>query len=268
MLQRKHHYLQIACNNTLSDALAIIRQLPPSPRIIIEAGTPLIKQYGINVIGQLRSAWSHVLGNTQAITPSQLTQEQIASIQSIPFIGKYVSESLRAQTAQTNQPTDTGTTTPYIVADLKTIDRGAAEAKIAADAGASAVVAMGSAPIETLNRFIKTCNEMRIDAMIDMMAVDQPIKVLRKLSTMPKVVILHRGVDETLDNKTKTLPIHHIAKIKGSYDVMVAIAGGDTPREIQSAVFNGADIVVVWKDFYSPSESTTALAASFLKNTR
>ena len=102
--------------------------------------------------------------------------------------------------------------------------------------------------------------------MIDMMNVDQPIKILRRLKKMPAVVILHRGVDETADNKTKTLPIHQINKVKGTANVLIAVAGGDTPRDVQSAVFNGADIVVVWKDFYQATDSTAQLAESFLKN--
>ena len=85
---------------------------------------------------------------------------------------------------------------------------------------------------------------------------------------MPGVVILHRGVDETQDNKSKSLPIHQINKVRGTADVLIAVAGGDTPREIQSAVFNGADIVVVWKDFYQRTDLTTQLAESFLKNIR
>jgi len=34
---------------------------------------------------------------------------------------------------------------------------------------------------------------------------------------------------------------------------MVSIAGGDTVREVQRAIFNGADIAVVWKIFILPT---------------
>ena len=46
MLDRKKHYLQVALNSTPSDARDIISRLPLSDRIVIEAGTPLIKEYG------------------------------------------------------------------------------------------------------------------------------------------------------------------------------------------------------------------------------
>jgi bifunctional enzyme Fae/Hps len=48
-------YLQIALDNPdLEAAKKIIGQLPKSDRIIIEAGTPLIKRYGTKVISELR----------------------------------------------------------------------------------------------------------------------------------------------------------------------------------------------------------------------
>ncbi len=57
MLDRKKKYLQIALNSTPSEGEEIISQLPSSDRIIIEAGTPLIKAYGIEGIKQLKTAW-------------------------------------------------------------------------------------------------------------------------------------------------------------------------------------------------------------------
>ena len=101
--------------------------------------------------------------------------------------------------------------------------------------------------------------------MIDMMNVDDSLSVLKKLKKLPNVVILHRGVDETEITKGKQLPLYQIKQIKGNYNIMVAVAGGDTIKEIQSAIFNDADIVVVWKNFYQASSDTAELALDFLK---
>lgn len=220
MLNRKIHYLQIALNSTPNDAQNIITKLPVSERIIIEAGTPLIKEYGAGVIGDLRNFWKY--------------------------------------RAFRNKDIDL-----YIVADMKCMDRGAEEARIAAENGASAAVALGQAPIETLNSFIQECADREIDSMIDMMNVEKPYQILRKLKKLPTVVILHRGVDEE-QYSNKMLPIHMINKIKGAFNVMVAIAGGDTAREVQSASFNGADIIVVWKNFYTSTQDVETLANNFL----
>ena len=216
-LNPRKKYLQIALNSTLDDARNIVRSLPASDRIIIEAGTPLIKEYGADAIRSIAN-WCR--------------KEKF---------------------------------TPYIVADLKTMDRGEREVAIAADAGASAAIALGSAPIETLNSFIAACESRGLDAMIDMMNVDYPLSVLRALKKVPPVVILHRGVDEESFNKEKMLPLHEIRRIKGAYDIMISIAGGDTIREVQRAIFNDADIVVIWKSVYQSTRETTSLIEGFLK---
>jgi bifunctional enzyme Fae/Hps len=212
MINRKIKYLQVALNSGMDEARSIIRQLPRSERILVEAGTPLIKTFGWQGIKNISSWWGG-----------------------------------------------------YVVADLKTMDRGDTESLLARQAGASGAIALGQAPIETLNSFILSCEKLEIDSMVDMMNVEQPIKILRKLKKLPNVVILHRGVDEETFNKDKPIPYIQINKIKSSYDVMISIGGGDTIREVQRAMFNGANIALVWKEFYHPTNQTAALAEEFLK---
>src|SRR3989344_4123132 len=153
MLDRRKKYLQIALNSTLSEAAEIIRTLPQNERILLEAGTPLIKHYGI---------------------------------EAIRFI-----KSLRPQS--------------YVVADLKTMDRGETEVQLAQFGGASGAIALGQAPIETINIFIESCKKYGLDSMLDMMNVDTPIKILRKLKKQPDVVVLHRGVDAETFNRDKPI---------------------------------------------------------------
>lgn len=221
MLDRKKRYLQIALNSSLDESFDIIQKLPPSDRILIEAGTPLIKSYGSQAIRNLVSWWG----------------------------GRVLGLGIK----------------PYIVADLKCMDRGESEVKIARGAGASAAVVLGEAPVETINTFIATCSSLEMESMVDMMNVEQPIKVLRKLKKPPDIVVLHRGVDEEMFNPGKPVPYIQINKVLSSYNVMISIAGGDKIREVQSAIFNGADIVVVWKDFYQSTGETATLAEEFLK---
>jgi bifunctional enzyme Fae/Hps len=221
MLSKKKKYLQVALNSSLSEAYSIIHNLPPSDRILIEAGTPLIKTYGSEGISSIFSWWS------QKVTPLGLT--------------------------------------PYVVADLKCMDRGATEVLLAKNAGASAAIALGFAPVETIDAFIETCRLQNIDSMLDMMNMEYPVKYLRMLKKLPTVVLLHRGVDEIEFNKSKPIPYIQINKIRSSFNTMISIAGGDTIREVQRGVFNGADIVVVWKEFYQSSGQTGALAEEFLR---
>jgi bifunctional enzyme Fae/Hps len=215
ILDSRQKYLQVALNRSMGEAYRVIATMPNNPRIILEAGTPLIKRYGIGVISNLKRAWQTRWGWAGNI---------------------------------------------YIVADLKTMDRGSTEVEMAKSAGASAAVALGEAPVETVNSFIESCRKAGIDSMVDMMNVEQPIKVMRKWKKMPDVVVLHRGVDEEEFNPDKPIPFIQINKIRSSYEVMIAIAGGDTIREVQRAIFNDADIVVVWKDL--------GLVEGFLKEIR
>lgn len=267
MLDRKKHYLQVALNSTLEEARSIIAALPYSDRILIEAGTPLIKRYGTEAISKLLWWWQQKSGSINSLINQQISKLQPNALDLLMMLTN-PEASTSYKKKQLEQKKVSPGIKPYIVADLKCMDRGETEVEIAALGGASAAVVLGSAPAETINRFIVQCKKMGLDSMVDMMGVDQPIKVMRKLKIIPTVVILHRGVDETQDNKSKVLPIHQINKVKGTYNTMIAIAGGDTNREVQSAVFNGANIVVVWKDFYQKADNTTELAESFLKNIR
>ncbi|MEI6190782.1 MAG: orotidine 5'-phosphate decarboxylase / HUMPS family protein [bacterium] len=153
----------------------------------------------------------------------------------------------------------------YIVADNKCADLASREVEMIAQAGANASTCLGVAPIETIDSFIAECQKYNVDSMIDMMNVEDSLTVLKKLKKLPDVVILHRGVDETEIAKSKQIPLYQIKQIKGNYNILVAVAGGDTIKEIQSALFNDADIVVVWKNFYQASGDTAQLATDFLK---
>jgi bifunctional enzyme Fae/Hps len=259
-LNPKKRYLQIALNSTLEEARNIIEHLPLSERILVEARTPLIKRYGEEGIRRIRE-WYDQRILTQPLTPLVASQTPTPSLSSI--------FKLAMKEFQTKGERQAGVRetefTPYVVADLKMMDRGETEVEIAWRAGASAAVALGAAPTESLNVFIERCNQLGLDAMIDMMNVEFPLAVLRKLKQLPQVVILHRGVDEERFNKEKQIPLHEIRRIKGNYAMMIAIAGGDTLREVQRSIFNDADIVVVWKSFYQASVDTALLAEQFLK---
>lgn len=256
-LSPKKSYLQVALNSTLEEARNIIFSLPKSDRVIVEAGTPLIKRYGEHGIRQI-CAWyaQHLSGS--APVPSALSTH-------INSWSDFVSVITAASGGvDISKATSVSSTTPYVVADLKTMDRAETEVAMAARAGARAAIALGIAPTETLNTFIESCEAHGLDAMIDMMNVEYPLAILQKLRTIPPIVILHRGVDEEALNKEKQIPLHEIRRIKGMYDIQISVAGGDTIREVQRAVFNDADIVVIWKSVYTRTNETIKLVDGFL----
>lgn len=251
MLDKKLHYLQIAFNSTLDDARNIIADLPLDRRIILEAGTPLIKKYGDKAIRSIAEYWE-----SRFLIKSISTKEFLRNQSLIEFaLSRPIGKKADVRPF----------ISPYIVADMKCQDRGEMEVEIAKEAGASAITVNGNAPAETINSFILKCKNVGIDSMIDMMNVEQPVKILKKLKNLPTVVVLHRGVDEEQFNRDKPVPYQQITKIRSSYDILISVAGGDTIREVQRAIFNDADIVVVWKEFYSIGKQTSELAKNFLK---
>jgi 3-keto-L-gulonate-6-phosphate decarboxylase len=191
MLDRKTRYLQIAFNYDIPLVRKILPTIQDSPRIMIEAGTPYIKDEGTAGIEAIHRLWRG-----------------------------------------------------HIVADLKTLDGAYSEVRMAQLAGATAVTTLGSAPVETLDIFVSTCAKLGVDSMIDMLGVDDPLKVVMKLKMPPDVVILHRGRDEE-STRGKVIQYRHINRLRSKFDVIISAAGGVDLKEARSAIFNGANIVVV-----------------------
>jgi bifunctional enzyme Fae/Hps len=148
------------------------------------------------------------------------------------------------------------------------MDRGLTEVDIAKEGGASAATVLGQAPIETINAFIEKCQDMGLDSMVDMMNVEYPSGVLSRLTKLPDVVILHRGVDEENYNPEKEIPYYEIQRIKSQQDIMIAVAGGDTIQEVQTAIFNDVDIVILWRAFFKSNSETIQLVEEFLREIR
>ncbi len=157
-----------------------------------------------------------------------------------------------------------------IVADIKTTDGALGEVNMVRSAGATAATVMGSSPVETLSLFIERCNQLGMDSMIDMLGVKDPLHVLRELRVPPSVVVLHRGRDEET-TRGKVIQYRHVKRIRSKYNVIISAAGGVDLREARSAIFNGANIVVVnivrpdtpWQGIRSDSD-VGAIARQFL----
>jgi len=218
MLDENIRYLQIAFNQDLHMAVELLPQVPPSHRILIEAGTPFIKQEGMAGIRKMRNLWPGL-----------------------------------------------------IVADMKVSDGAINEVQMAHIAGANAITALGSAPMETLNLFIGECRRLRMISMVDMIAVKDPLNVIRLLPIPPDVVVLHLGRDEE-SSRGKLIQYRHVNRIHSKYPALISAAGGMDIKAARSAIFNGANIVVAniveegdcWRGI-SVNEDIGAVARMFLE---
>ena len=152
----------------------------------------------------LQIAFNYDLGHVMRILPSLPPNERIIIEAGTPFIKREGLNGIRVIDRIWKGP---------IVADLKTLDGAEDEVGFVNGAGATAATVLGSAPVETLNLFIRHCAELEMDSMIDMLGVEEPLKVLLKLKTPPGVVILHKGRDEE-NTRGKVIKYKHINKIR------------------------------------------------------
>ena len=185
-------YLQVALDLVdMGKVAKVLKELPENDHLIIEAGTPLIKKFGLGVISELRK-----------LRPNA-----------------------------------------FIIADMKILDTGNLEARMAADASADAVVVSGLAPTSTMEKAIAEARKVGIYSVVDMLNVQNPAKVIEKLKNKPDIVELHRAID-TEDTAHAWGDIAAIKKAAGG-KLLVATAGGVRVNVVKDALKAGADILVV-----------------------
>jgi bifunctional enzyme Fae/Hps len=185
-------YLQVALDLVdMSKVATVLKDLPQNDHLIIEAGTPLIKKFGLSIISEIRK-----------LRPNA-----------------------------------------FIIADMKILDTGNLEARMAADASSDAVVVSGLAPASTMEKAIAEARKVGIYSVVDMLNVQNPVKVIEKLKVKPDIVELHRAID-TEDTAHAWGDISAIKRAAGG-KLLVATAGGVRVNVVKDALKAGADILVV-----------------------
>ena len=197
-------YLQVALDLDNIDVMErIINDLPDKERILLEAGTPLVKKFGVGIVSKIR----------------ELKKDA------------------------------------FIIADLKTLDVGRVEVKMAADETADAVAISGLGTAESIAKAIHETKKQGIYAILDMMNVDNFTQKLDDVIAMgqkPNIVLLHRNVDlETLkaergEDTSEMTEWGNIKEIKEKLgdNGLIAVAGGITPQKVNQALDSGADIII------------------------
>ncbi|MDD5142158.1 bifunctional 5,6,7,8-tetrahydromethanopterin hydro-lyase/3-hexulose-6-phosphate synthase [Methanoregula sp.] len=185
-------YLQVAMDLVdMGKVAQVLKSVPDNDHVIIEAGTPLIKKFGLSVLGEIRK-----------LRPNA-----------------------------------------FIIADMKILDTGNLEARMAADATADAVVVSGLAPTSTIEKAISEARKVGIYSIIDMLNVTNPVKLIASLKVKPDIVELHRAIDvEETAHAWGDIPA--IKKAAGG-KLLVATAGGIRVDVVKEALKSGADILVV-----------------------
>ena len=183
----------------------------------------------------LQIAFNYDLSLVTRILPSIARSERILIEAGTPFIKREGLNGIR---------TIRSLWRGHVVADLKTSDGALGEVDMVRSAGATAATVLGSSPTEALDLFVAHCAELEIASMIDMLGVADPLKVLMRLRQPPDVVVLHRGRDEE-NTRGKVIQYRHVNRVRSKFSALISAAGGVDLKEARSAIFNGANIVVV-----------------------
>jgi bifunctional enzyme Fae/Hps len=181
----------------------ILKSLPRKDAIIIKAGTPLIKRYGVEVCQKIH----------------QIRPESI------------------------------------VIADMKTLDTGNLEARMAGDATADVITFSGRAPLKTQERFMEECQKVGALALMDTINLTDPVEVINQLSIKPDIVELRGIPDREL--------VQGIKKACGG-KALVAVAGGIGVTKVKEALASGADILMVGKAI-THSKDIHGITGAFLQ---
>ncbi len=126
-----------------------------------------------------------------------------------------------------------------IVADMKTMDTGAFEAGLAADAGADITTVCGAADMATVKGAIDEGRKRGIQVAVDLINVP-PSKWKALDALNPDYLCIHAGIDQQGEGKN---PLTLLKKLKAKSKVMAA--GGINAKTAPVAVKEGAEVVIV-----------------------
>jgi bifunctional enzyme Fae/Hps len=180
---------------------ALLKLIPRKDGIIIKAGAPLIKRYGVEVIQKIH----------------QIRPESV------------------------------------VIADMKTLDTGNLEARMAGDATADVIGFSGLAPLKTQERFIEECHKVGAMAYMDTTNMPDPLEVIKKLSKKPDIVELQGRI-----NKEK------VQEIKKACNALVAVANELNVKEVKEFLNMGADILVI-SEAITRAKDVNGTISAFLK---
>ena len=131
-----------------------------------------------------------------------------------------------------------------VLADVKIMDAGDYEAKLAYDAGADIVTVLGAASDETIQKATHTAHAYQKQVMVDMIAVrDFEQRVQQVDSLGVDYICVHTASDVQSQGKNPLAELkqaHHFVQ-----NAKLAVAGGITGKTVQATVPYQPEIIIV-----------------------
>lgn len=131
-----------------------------------------------------------------------------------------------------------------ILSDEKIMDGGFLESKLAFDAGAEYVTALGVTDILTIKACLKAANKFGKQLVVDMICVDNlPDKIQELEQLGVHVLAVHTGADQQAAGRQ---PIDDLRVMRAhAKSAKIAVAGGINSRTIDQYVALEPDIIIV-----------------------
>lgn len=126
-----------------------------------------------------------------------------------------------------------------IVADMKIMDTGALEVKLAADAGADVITVMGAADLSTISDAIAKGHSMGREVVVDTIGIDAgKIEEIERME--PDYICPHVGIDQQM----RGVRLEDVVR-KTKIRIPMAVGGGINSRTAWGFVQAGAKVIIV-----------------------
>lgn len=137
-----------------------------------------------------------------------------------------------------------------IVADLKTMDGGYLEAEMMAKAGATHVVVMARAHVQTIKAVVKAGRDYGIQVMGDNLGCEDKVAASRMMEDLGvDYIVHHTGYDErnglAAEGRGRVSPLDDLQPVVNAVHIPVQAVGGLTLEEAVEMPKRGAPLVVI-----------------------
>lgn len=148
--------------------------------------------------------------------------------------------------------------TKQILADMKTMDAGALEARLAFDAGADIVTVLALANDATIRGAVDEARALGRLVVADLIGVaDMPRRAITLSALGVTAVEVHAGLDEQAQGKS---PFSAAALVRAAApDMRIAVAGGVNPSNIARLAEARADVAVCGAAIYASPNPRAAV---------
>ena len=130
-----------------------------------------------------------------------------------------------------------------IVADMKTMDTGYLESKIAGIAGADIVSILAAADNNTVKNAVRASEELNVKVCCDLINTKNPVERAKDLERLGvDFVSLHLGIDQQSESD---FPYPTLKRLCEEVNIPVAAAGGLNDKNVKDVINAGTEIIIV-----------------------